>query len=142
MNGGADLKVYELFGSLADEEREIVADLLERLDLDPGEQLFREGQESEGLVLVESGALRLTSSRAGDLGLVGAGEWLGAVGLVVPGRREATAVAEGDVRVWTLTREAFQRLLIDDARAGLRILEIALSDFAHVTRLALDRLAV
>jgi CRP/FNR family cyclic AMP-dependent transcriptional regulator len=141
VSAASDLKAFALFASLSDTERAAVADLLERLDLDPGEQLFLEGQESEGLVLIESGGLRLSSGRAGDLGVVPAGETLGAVALVAPGRREVTAVASEDTRVWLLSRESFQRLILDEPRASCRMLEAALVDFAGLARLGLDRFA-
>ena len=66
---------------------------------------------------------------------------LGAVGLVVPGSREVTAVASENTRVWLLSRESFQRLLIDDPRVSCRILEASIADFASVTRLGLQRLS-
>ena len=138
MNAEA-LKPFGLFASLGDEERAAVADLVEAQDLDAGEQLFLEGQESDGLILVESGALRITSQRAGELGRLGAGEVLGSLGLVVVGRREVTAVAEGETRVLTLTRESFQRLMLDEPRACCRVLETAICEFSGVARLALDR---
>ena len=140
MSGVEDLKQYSIFESLSELERAAVADLLEPMDLDPGEQLFLEGQESEGLVLVESGALALQSARMGELGELPAGSCLGAVGLVVPGRREVTAVASAETRVWLLSRESFQRLAIDDPAATARVLEAVIVDLASLTRMALDRL--
>jgi CRP-like cAMP-binding protein len=140
VSGAADLKVFELLADLSDEERELVAELLERTSLDDGEQLFAEGQESEGLVLVEQGALLLTSNRAGALGQVAAGESLGAVSLVAVGPREATAVASGATRVAVLSRESFRRLADDSPRAACRMLEVALGDLAGAVREGLDRL--
>jgi CRP-like cAMP-binding protein len=134
-----DLKPYDLFASLGDEERAAVADLVEPLDLGAGDQLFLEGQESDGLVLIERGALRVTSKRAGELGVLEAGDALGSLGLVAVGRREVTAVAEGETRVLLLSRESFQRLMLDEPRACCRVLETAICEFSGVARLALDR---
>jgi CRP-like cAMP-binding protein len=134
-----DLKAFALLGDLAEDERELVAELLEGQDLDAGEQLFCEGQEAEGLVLVERGALELSSARAGELGQLSEGECLGAVSLVAVGPREATAVAAGETRVWVLSRESFRRLAEDAPRAACRILEGALADLAGAVREGLDR---
>lgn len=136
-----DLKPFALLAELADDERELVADLVERVDLDPGEQLFAEGQESEGLYLVERGALELSSRRAGALGRVAAGETLGAVSLVAVGPREATAVAREAARVWLLSRESFRRLAYDAPRAACRMLEGSLAELAGAVREELDRFA-
>lgn len=134
-----ELKGFELLAELAEEERELVAEMLERHELDDGEQFFAEGQEAEGLVLVEIGALALSSARGGELGQVEAGDSLGAASLVAVGPREATAVAAGATCVWVLSRESFRRLAEDAPRAACRILEGALVDLAGAVRDGLDR---
>jgi CRP-like cAMP-binding protein len=136
-----DLKLFALLAELGDDERELVADMLERFDLDEGEQLFAEGQEAEGLYFVERGTLELRSQRAGSLGRAAAGEALGCISLVAVGPREATAVAADEARVWLLSRESFRRLAYDSPRAACRILEAALADFAGAVRDELDRFA-
>jgi CRP-like cAMP-binding protein len=141
VSDGPELKVFALLAELSEEERELVTDLLERIDLDPGDQLFCEGQEAECLVLIEKGSLALTSARAGALGQVGAGDSLGALSLVSVGPREATAVAGEATAVWVLSRESFRRLCEDAPRAACRILEAALADFAGAVREGLDRYA-
>jgi CRP-like cAMP-binding protein len=136
-----DLKRFALLAELGEDERELVVDLLERFDLEPGEQLFAEGQESEGLFLVERGALELSSRRAGALGRASAGDALGCVSLVAVGPREATAVASEAARLWLLSRESFRRLAYDAPRAACRILEASLAGFAGAVRDELDRFA-
>ena len=134
-----DLKIFPLLADLSDEERELVADMLTRMELDKGEQLFAEGQESEGVVLVERGTLTLTSARAGEIGQVLAGDCIGALSLVAVGPREATAVATDAGRVWILSRESFRRLVEDSPRAACRILEAALVDLGAAVREGLER---
>jgi CRP-like cAMP-binding protein len=141
VSSGPDLKAFALLAELREEERELVTDLLERTELEPGEQLFCEGQEAEGLVLIETGTLDLTSARAGALGQVGAGDCVGAVALVAVGPREVTAVASEAACIWMLSRESFLRLCEDSPRAACRILEAALADFAGAARESLDRFA-
>jgi CRP-like cAMP-binding protein len=138
---GPELKRVALFAELSEEEREALAEHLAPVELEAGEQLFREGQESEGLVVVEHGGLELRSSRAGVLGPVRAGACLGAASLVAAGPREATAVASEASRVLVLSRESFHRLADDAPRAACRILETAFADFAGALRAGLDRLA-
>jgi CRP-like cAMP-binding protein len=137
----ADLKGFDLLAGLSDPEKEVVADLIECLDLDRGEPLWREGQESDGLCLVQEGSLALSSRRAGDLGHVTAGSALGALSLVTTGPRELSAVAREDSRVWLLSREAFGRIVIDEPHVALRILEAAVLDFSGAVRIGLDQLA-
>lgn len=136
-----DLKLFALLAELGEEERELVADLLEPVDLDKGEQLFAEGQQAEGLYLVERGTLELSSQRVGALGQAAPGDALGSLSLVAVGTREATAVASDRARLWLLSRESFRRLAYDAPRAACRILEAALVDFAGAVREELDRFA-
>lgn len=136
-----DLKHFELMAGLSDSEKAAVDDQLELLELDPGEQLFGEGQESDGLWLIETGSLGLHSERAGELGRLAAGTALGAIALVVTGPRELTATAREESRVWQLSREAFRRIAIDEPHVAFRILEAALLDFAGAARNGLDQLA-
>ena len=136
-----DLKHFELMAGLSDSEKAAVQDQLELLDLDPGEQLFGEGQEADGLWLIETGSLGLHSNRAGELGRLAAGSALGGISLVVTGPRELSATAREETRVWQLSREAFRRIAIDEPHAAFRILEAALVEFAGAARNGLDQLA-
>jgi CRP-like cAMP-binding protein len=138
---GPDLKGFALLAELGEEERELLVELLEPVVLAAGEQLFAEGQEADGLLLVERGSVELSSGRAGALGHVGAGDTLGSISLVAVGPREATAVAREASRLWLLSRESFRRLAYDAPRAACRILEAALADFAGAVRDELDRFA-
>ena len=135
-----ELKGFELMAGLSDTEKAAVLDQLQLLELDAGEPLFSEGQEADGLWLVESGSLALQSSRAGELGRITAGAALGALALVVTGPRELSAIAREDTRVWQLSREAFRRIAIDEPHAAFRILEAALLEFATAARAGLAQL--
>jgi len=137
----AGLKRYELLSSLGEEERALLGDLLEEIDLEAGEPLFKERQESEGLVLVERGMLRLESERGALAGKLGPGGDLGGLSLIALGNREVTAVASEPTRVLVLSRSAFLRFADDAPRAGCRLLEAILADTAAQLRQQLDRLA-
>ncbi len=59
----SDLKQFALFAEFSEEEREIVVDLLEERKLPDGKSVFREGSESDGLVLLQEGRMKLKSKR-------------------------------------------------------------------------------
>lgn len=135
-----DLKSFSVLAELAGEELEMLEDLLEPRSLRKGQQLFREGEEADGLWLLAEGQLRLSSSRVGDLGKLKAGACIGALSLVVVGPREITAVAAKGCDLQQLSRPAFRRLLEDSPRAASRVLEAALAEIAGATRRSLDAL--
>jgi len=135
-----DLKRFALFEELSEEEREVLADEVERIELEPGDVLFREQEEASGLVLVLEGRVRLESSRAGELGSVGPGTALGAVSLVAVGPREASAVADSACSIFLLRRSTFRRLAADAPRAACRLAEAIARDAAALLRAGLEPL--
>jgi CRP-like cAMP-binding protein len=134
-----ELKRFAVLAECSDEDREAIAPLLEERQLRAGSPLFREGSESEALVLVAEGALRLESRRAGELGTLGPGGALGGVALVLAGKREVSAVAASPSRLWLLDRAAFRRLVADAPRAACRIAEGVLAQLAGALRDQLPR---
>jgi CRP-like cAMP-binding protein len=136
------LKRFAIFAELGDEEREIVASLLEQRRLVDGKSAFREGSESDGLVLLESGRLKLHSRRsAGVIGALEAPDHLGAASLFALGKREVTALADGACTLWILSRSSLSRLVDDCPRAAFRIAEAVASELAGLSRQGLDALA-
>lgn len=136
------LKRFALFSGLNDEERETVAPLLEERRLADGKSAFREGSESEGLVLLESGRLRLRSQRrAGVVGTLEAPQHLGAASLFGLGKREVTALADGPCTLWILSRSSLSRLADDCPRAAFRLAEAVATELAGLARQGLETLA-
>lgn len=135
------LKRYAIFSELNDEEREVVASLLEERRLSDGKSAFREGSESEGLVLLESGRLKLRSGRTHSVvGGLEAPDHLGAASLFSLGKREVTALAEGACVVWILSRSALSRLVDDSPRAAFRLAEAVAAELAGLARQSVDPL--
>lgn len=135
-----DLKRFALLSDLTDSDREAVAELLEPIELVPGRQCFREGQEAEGLLLIDRGELRLESQRGGELGSGGEGTSIGGLSLLLVGAREVTATAAAPTRVLQLSRAAFLRLAEDHPRAALRLVQAITTEFAGAVREGLDRM--
>lgn len=136
------LKRYSLFSELNDEEREVVASLLEERKLVDSKSAFREGSESDGLVLLESGRLKLRSARTQSVvGSLDAPDHLGAASLFALGKREVTALADGACVVWILSRSALARLVDDSPRAAFRLAEAVAAELAGLARQSADSLA-
>jgi EAL domain-containing protein (putative c-di-GMP-specific phosphodiesterase class I) len=67
-----------------------------RIELQPGEHLFREGDEPTTAFVIESGILRVTTQREGEeviLGDLGPGALVGEMAVLDDSRRSATATA-------------------------------------------------
>jgi len=124
----ADLKVFPVLAELADEDREVLAELLEESRVPARRTLFRESSEADGMFLVCSGRIRITTSRTDESATVGPGHVLGGLSLVVVGVREATAKVEETAELLFLPRTSFRRLTDDAPRAAVRLLESLLAE--------------
>lgn len=129
-----DLKSFPLLAELSDEDRETLCDLLEESSIPARRTLFRESNEADGLFLVQSGRLRLSSTRTSETAVVGPGEMLGGLSLVVVGKREVTARVEEAAVVLFLPRTSFRRFVDDAPRAAARLLESLLVDTVSAAR--------
>ena len=136
------LKKFALLADFSEEDREALADLLEERKLPNGKSVFREGSESEGLVLLEEGRLKLKSRRTDAVvGVMEAPDHLGAASLFSFGKREVTALADGPCTVWTLSRSGLARYLDDSPRAAFRLAEAVFAELITLMRNSLDTLA-
>lgn len=131
---GLALKDFPCFADLTDDERDAFAEICQELAVDAGEEVLVAGEEADGLVLLAAGRLRIESRGGEFAGTVGPGAALGALSLVAPGPREATAVATEACRVFWLPRTGFRRIADDAPHAALRFLEHVLADLAAMVR--------
>jgi CRP-like cAMP-binding protein len=124
-----------LFENLEPEQIHKIAAQAESRQLDPGERLFAEGADDTSLYVISTGVLELTrqtSSAVETIGCIGAGEYVGEIGLLTGAPHAATATARTHCQIFQLPREAIAPLLSGNAalastfdrsvRRGLEIL--------------------
>lgn len=89
-----------------------------------GETLFKAGDVSNELILIESGSVRLE-----DLDIsVGPGELFGEIGMFTPGnQRTATAVAETDCTIASMSHDALMQLYYQNPEFGLTLVRVVVS---------------
>src|SRR3954468_12165259 len=131
----------ELFASLPESVRNDIAALATFRELSPGEYLFHEAEPGTFMFVVERGwfDVRKHGSADGEVTLrsLGPGEVGGLTSMVAAKERSAGLRARTDVRVLTLERDAFVRLLDTHpelSRALLRYLSAKIR--GKTTRLA------
>lgn len=125
-----------LFEGLPDAQLDAVAAALRPNRLEPGDILFAEGSTDQTLFLIASGVLEVARKREGSvetLGCIGAGEYIGEIGLLTGVAHAATVTARTHCLVCSLPREGLATLLAEheflaaalerSARRGLDILE-------------------
>jgi small-conductance mechanosensitive channel len=129
------LRDLVLFECLTGQQIDGLAERLEARRLEPGEMLFAEGATDTSLHVVALGILEVTrqvGAVSETIGCIGAGEYIGEIGMLTGAPHAATAVARTYCQIYSLRREAIAPLLSENAdltsafdqsvRRGLEIL--------------------
>jgi CRP-like cAMP-binding protein len=116
----SQLKKFDLFASLSDEELERLAGVIGEGSIDDGEELLHAGTPPYQLFAIEEGSVEV--QRDGEtLATIGEGEVVGERGIVTRGLRNATVVADGRVKAVYLTEDQLRRLQREHPEVGERL---------------------
>ncbi len=128
-----DLGKFELLQELSEAQHGALADQLEEFQFAAGDFVFCCGEEAAELFLIADGSIRLEIKRR-ELGVLRAGESIGAVSLAVVGNRQCDAVALESTSLLALSREGYLRLRADEPTVALALQEGILRSFAGFLR--------
>ena len=106
-----------LLDGLPDAVRRALADRLQPRSLQGGEVLMREGDEADGLYLLQAGRLRALVGDGEDrrvLGDIGRGEVVGEAALLTDQPRSATVVALRDSELLYLSIQSFEEVVAEN----------------------------
>ncbi len=119
------LSSVALFSECSKKELLAISKASDRLDLDDGATLTREGQSSrEAFVVLDGKAVVKRNDR--KVGVLGPGDAIGELGLLDRGPRTATVVADGPLQVLVIGPREFAALL-DQVPSIARKMMVALS---------------
>jgi len=93
---------------------------------EPGEVLFREGEDGDLMFVIQSGAVRITKAVKGEektLAILGAGEFFGEMAILNNKPRTATAVVEQAAQVLVLGARTFEQMVISNAEIAVRLIK-------------------
>lgn len=105
-----------LFGDFPAEQLRLLAFGSKRRYLRPGEELYREGDVSEGGYVIAHGQIDLLITRGSRQYVMGTyleNGLIGEMSLVTDNRRIATAIARNHAEVLFIPREVFRRMLVE-----------------------------
>lgn len=108
------LSSVSLFSEFPQEQLRLLAFGSRRLFLRGGEELFREGQMSDGGYLLVSGQIDIVIERNGREHILSSqleNSLIGEMALITPNRRAATALARLNSELIHIPRELFKRML-------------------------------
>jgi CRP-like cAMP-binding protein len=136
------LKRVPLFGELPAEQLRLIAFSAVRLDLVPGQVLFREGAKAACGYIVSSGVLELTVGEGKTRELAAtceAGSLVGEIALFIETKRPATATAMIASQVIEIERKLIIRMLNEYPHVAVR-LRATLADRLSATVADLGRI--
>ncbi len=108
------LKNIPLFADLPDEDLERLGQMVIRVDLPAGEELFAEGSYGDRAYIIQEGELEIIKSSSGRevlLALRGPGEVIGEIALLEDLPRMASARARTEVSMLSIDRQQLQELM-------------------------------
>lgn len=129
---------------LGETELRSLADSLEYQRVPAGRRIFEEGGPPDALFLLAEGRVALGRGERGEGGFaravatLGAGDCFGELGVLLDHPRAATAVAETDVTLYRLSREAFDRAIARQDAAAVKLMRNLARELCRRLR-ALDR---
>jgi CRP-like cAMP-binding protein len=131
------LSAVPLFAGIDAPDLERVEHFMTPFAVDAGAQLFRQGDRSDRMHVIEHGLVEirseLTAGTTRLLGSVGRSSLLGEVSLLGGGSRSATALAVEETNGWMLHHTGLESLRVDPAAGSIEIM-------ARLTELVLRRL--
>lgn len=105
------LKEVDVLKPLSSYERNKLADALHTETFEPGTEIVKEGEQGESFYIIESGDAQISKKAGGVIGVLHKGDYFGEVALLNDLPRQATITALTTVKVVTLGKSGFQRLL-------------------------------
>ena len=104
----------QIFAGRKAETLSALEEVMTKLSLKAGEQIFRHGENKAELYLIRRGKVRillpLNQHREHHIATFGRGQFFGEPAFLDPAPRTADAVALTDVELFALTREDFDRV--------------------------------
>jgi len=93
---------------------------------EPGEVLFREGEQGQQMFVLQSGAVRITKSGKGGektLAVLGPGEFFGEMSILNAKPRNATATVEARSKVLVIDARTFEQMVVGNAEIAVRLIK-------------------
>ena len=114
------LRKITLLSGLSRPQLEAVRKRLVAARFRAGETIYREGDEPDGLYLIERGQVRI-ELRSGSTSVLNDSEIFGEGGLLLEGQRSSTARAVTDLDAYLLRREDFEDLMLQYPALALNL---------------------
>lgn len=124
----AVLKSVPMFGGFPEDQLRVLATMVTRRSAPRGTVIMREGDPTDALYIVMSGRLKVMMGEADGkeviLGILGAGEFFGEMGLIDDSPRSATVIAIEPCELLAVGKRAFKKCLNENIALALAVLRV------------------
>ena len=130
------LRKIPLFADLSEDDLSRLCDMVERVRLSAGQQLFAEGDRGDRAYVIESGELEVvktSGSRPVLLAVRKPGEVIGEIALLEDTPRTATLRARSDAELLAIDQEQFDRLIEHSPSAARVLFSTVLARYRNMT---------
>lgn len=96
------------------------------ITINPGEHLFKEGDEGDKMYIIQQGNIRISKIIEGtdhELAVLGKGDFFGEMAIVTNEKRTATATALNKTDLLAFDKQGFLSLINKNAKIALNIIE-------------------
>lgn len=118
------LKRVELFKEIPAQELELVARLCSVSSFAPGERFIVQGEQSDGLYILVTGEVEVSTSELGVIDVRKGGDVIGEIGVLANQVRTASCTAVIETTALHLDREDFWDLLERNARLSASVIRV------------------
>jgi len=133
MDVSETVRPIAIFGELDERESAAISERVVRLDLKRGQELVRQGDESDAVFVVLFGRFSVyVSSRSEPVVEISAGELIGEIGFFSGQSRTATVMAARDSAVAKLDRAAFYEIVAANPKIYQAILKSLAGRLAEI----------
>ncbi len=112
-----------LFSHLSKRQLRRLADSVSEQRFMEGARIVREGEEGDSFYVIAEGEARVEDAEGKTLNRLLPGDFFGEISLLDGGARTATVVAETPMSTLVLKRNAFRKILSEDATVAVKLLE-------------------
>jgi CRP-like cAMP-binding protein len=110
-----------LFEGIPERHTESLCANMHLRDFKAGEDIFSQGDQGAGAILVLDGEIRISADET-ELALLGSGDFFGEIALAAPERRTANAAATTTTRLVYFLRQDLEEWIEHEPRLGARFL--------------------
>jgi CRP-like cAMP-binding protein len=135
------IKFAPTFMGLADRELEVLAESFVAAHCPGNSVLFKAGDQSEALYLIEKGFVRLTTENGHNLAALGPGSLIGDATLFRGATQDVNAVSVSDLDFWKLPDRKLRELVLQHPAIGIQLSKNFGSLLAQMEDYLVQRLA-